>query len=142
LRTTPSSQPAILLIEDDFDIGALIVELLQGEGYRTTIATSAQAGIDLLRGQAVDLVLSDAFAEGDFGADRWRTLDRIRQAAGTTPLVICTAHRADAFSGYAERGFVALLEKPFDLDDLLALMARQLAATRSPAPPTNGQAKG
>lgn len=139
---TPTAQRAILLIEDDHDIGALIAELLHGEGYQTTIATSVTAGLEFLRQRHFDLVLSDAFAEGTLATDRWQTLDRIRQSAGTTPLIICTAHRADAFVGYRERGFAALLEKPFDLDDLLALMARLLAAPRSPAPPANGPIKG
>lgn len=134
---------AILLIEDDPDIGDLIVELLRDEGYETTVAATPAASVGLLAAQRFDLVLSDAFAENEFAANRWGTLERIRRAAGAVPVIICTAHRADQFAGYAARGFAALLEKPFDLDDLLALLARLIDEQQRPAmPPRSDPPKG
>ena len=132
----------VLLIEDDRDIAVLIGEILGEEGYATTVATTIEAGIALLDRQRFDLVLSDAFADDGFGEDRWQGLEAIRRAAGTTPVIICTAHRADDFGDHAARGFAALLEKPFDLDALIALMERTLHEREEVAGPCRERGEG
>lgn len=131
-----TARRAILLIEDDPDIGEMIAELLRSEGYAVTIATSARAGVAALATGRFDLVLTDAFANGGTGEERWSPIEEIRRAAAPMPTIICTAHRSQEFAGYAERGFAALLEKPFDLDDLLHLTERLInRGDRRTAPP-------
>ena len=127
MGTVREPRPTILLIEDDADIGALIAEFLQGEGYRVTRADSAAAGLAALARGRFALVLTDGFVNQATDASRWTVVEQVRRAAHDTPVIICTAHTARDFAGATERGFAALLSKPFDLDDLLALIGRLIA---------------
>jgi CheY-like chemotaxis protein len=79
--------------------------------------------LEALAGARFDLVLTDALADLSPAAGPWATLDRIRVAAGGTPVVICTAHDPELFAGFAARGFGGLVRKPFSLAELLAAVA-------------------
>ena len=72
------------------------------------------------------------------GLDPWTALGRIRAAAGTTPVIICSAHTPGAFAGFAERGFAALIQKPFDLDRFVHLV-RLTSAGAAAGSPQRGQ---
>ena len=129
-----TARQAILLAEDDPDIAELIAECLQGEGYAVTVATDANGAVATLGTKTFALVLTDAFADRGPGATQWAEVERIRHAAGATPTIICTAHRAQDFPDFAARGFAAMLSKPFDLDYLLALIARLIAQPEANLP--------
>ncbi len=121
-----TSQHKVVLIEDDQDIGALIAELLRGENYGVVHATSVQEGVTALAAGEFDLIITDAFVNHLEPSSKWTQLEQIRDAAQPLPTIICTAHAPTEFTDYADRGFAALLAKPFDLDDLLTLMERLL----------------
>lgn len=126
----PAARPSLLLVEDDPTIGDLLLEFLGGEGYDATLARSADEGLALLTVARFDLVITDGFAGYAGGEGRWALVEQIRRAACPTPVLICTAHSESFFAGARERGFAALLTKPFDLDALAILVARLIA----PAP--------
>jgi DNA-binding response OmpR family regulator len=48
-------------------------------------------------------------------------LDQIRTRTAA-PVVIVSAHPASVFAGWAERGYAAVLPKPFDIEALSALV--------------------
>lgn len=120
----PIARQAILLAEDDPDIAELISECLQAEGYTVAVAADVTAAVAALHTSEFALVLTDAFANHGTDAGQWAAVEQIRRAAGATPTIICTAHRSQDFPEFAERGFAALLTKPFDLDDLVTLVHR------------------
>ena len=134
MQEISKTRRAILLAEDDPDIADMLSECLRGEGYAVTLATNGTAAVEALDTKEFALVLADAFANQGSKANRWVEVERIRRAAGTTPTVICTAHRSQEFSEFAERGFAAVLAKPFDLDDLLTLVHRLTDPTDEPRP--------
>ncbi len=118
----------LLVVEDDPVIRDLVCEALRAEGYRVATASDFPQAVDALAHARFDLVLTDALGASttDPAADRWAILERIRELAGYSPVVIFTAHREQDFASFRERGFSDLLMKPFDLDELIATVRRNL----------------
>ena len=108
----------LLLIEDDPLIGTMVRLNLRAQGYTVAWKTSGEAGLDVLRGDRVDLILLDV---GLPGCDGIETAQRIRAAGIGTPILMLTA-RDDVPSKVAAlaAGADDYLCKPFDLDELLA----------------------
>ena len=122
----------LLVVEDDPAILDLVRESLRGEGYRVAVAATFAQAVEALSHARFDLVLADALgaATTDPQANRWAILESVRDLAGYTPVVIFTAHRQSDFADFKERGFSDLLLKPFDLDDLLDTIRRNLPGER------------
>jgi DNA-binding response OmpR family regulator len=121
--------PLVLAVEDDGPLGELVEELLADDGYRCQrLATlSAEAVLDAVVTSAPAVVLLDGAQPSDYGTS-WETA---RQLRGQVPVVMFTANApalAEALAGTSARavaaGFAAIVAKPFDLNDLLATVAR------------------
>jgi CheY-like chemotaxis protein len=120
--------PHFLVLEDDPTFGALLVELLTEEGYSTTTAPTGPAGLAAWRTLQPALVIMDLPPLRP--AAQWQFLAAIGQDATTAGacVIVCTAYieflrqHGDALRA---RGW-GVLEKPVDLDDLLAEVDRQL----------------
>ena len=119
--------PRLLVVEDDPAISELVRECLEAEGYAVVTADDMEQAIAALTQLQYDLVLADAIGETPPAhLDRWHTLDRLRDLAGGAPAIVFTAHGSHDFAEFREHGFSDLLLKPFDLDDLVAVVRRNL----------------
>ncbi|MFH0953734.1 MAG: response regulator transcription factor [Verrucomicrobiota bacterium] len=116
----------ILIVEDDQKIACALNVRLTANGYDVITAFDAMAGVSLVLKQAPDLVILDISIPAGSGfdvADRIRSLPRM---AGT-PLVFITASRKPEFRARAEQlGAAGYIEKPFDDDELIAVIRRAL----------------
>ncbi len=126
---SPTVLGTILVIEDDPNILDILLEGLVDEGYRPVGATGPEEAVSLLTAASFDLILTDAFRPAGLveSEGRWGTLAGVCAAAGTTPIVIVTAHQLDEYADFRARGFAALLAKPFDLHELYEVVRRTLA---------------
>jgi two-component system KDP operon response regulator KdpE len=115
----------ILVVEDDADIVALLSDLLGAAGYRVLTAGTATEAQRILRAFRAQLVIADALLPAS-GEGRWSVLDPILAAAGDAPVVLCSAHDPQEYADYAAHGCTAFLAKPFDMDELVALVASLL----------------
>ena len=117
----------IALIEDDDDTRMAMTAALEADGYR--VEASADAFGDL-RHTKPDLVILDLFLHGE--SVGWQQLDILTLDPATRgiPVIICSA--AIASLGFAREKLaaldVAVLEKPFDLEQLGAAVEAALAA--------------
>ena len=112
-----------------------MVAVLEAEGYR--VQASAHAFGDIRRAKA-DLVILDLFLHGDSAG--WQQLDilTLDPATRAIPVIVCSA--AIASLGHARQKLaaldVAVLEKPFDLEELRASVEAALrSAPRRPELP-------
>jgi DNA-binding response OmpR family regulator len=112
----------ILVVEDDFDIRDLLQQYLEVSGYRVMVAANGLEGLSVLRSELsqIGLVLLDRNMES---MDGKVFLDSISAdealAARKVPVVMMSA-AGDVNEGRA----VAFLRKPFNFDDLLAVVGR------------------
>jgi DNA-binding NtrC family response regulator len=129
VTTLPAFRPAILVIDDDAAIRGLLRDLLEDEGYAVRLATTHDEAFAALGREQFALVLTDTAGKA-FTADDaacWAQLGRVRDAAGATPTLICSAHGRERFADYAAHGFAGLITKPFDLDAIAATVRETIA---------------
>jgi CheY-like chemotaxis protein len=131
-----SSEPpsrSILLAEDDAELRSLLASLLRDSGYEVVEACSgaelaALIGYSMLdSGKLVgfDVIVSDVEMPGWSGLGIAQSL----RAAGCGVPVILMSGFADAGVRDAARRFgAAILDKPFELDELCAEVERLLSA--------------
>ena len=121
---------SILLVEDDPDIRELLSTLLRLAGFDPTVCTNAEFGLEQLREQPFDLVLTDYALPNRTGG--W--LIQQAKAEGlleATPVLVVTAHpNPPDVDGYE------VICKPFDLDHLVTRVKQRLdgGGKRRPAP--------
>ena len=127
----------VLCVDDDRDIAEIVQAVLTDEGYKVScLYDLADNALPRVVGQLEpDVILLDSGEHADFGGG-WRIAADLHSRGRPVPVVMFTAHHTDAAEarqGASDRardaGFVAILEKPFHLDDLLSAVA--IAAGRS-----------
>lgn len=113
---------AILVVDDDPNIGNLLEELLSKEGYSVSRAYSGTEAILRLQKSKPDLVLLDMMLPGLSGEDVLPYLKGI-------PVIVVSAKAdIDDKVGMLLRGASDYVTKPFDTKELLARIAVQLRA--------------
>ena len=121
-------QPVILLVEDDTDIREMTATLLGMAGFTVVPCESAEHGLNALREQQFDLILTDYALPRQSGL--W--LLNEAEAEGLiqgTPVLIVTAHPdVNAHTPYE------IIQKPFDLDELIERVRRQTEGAGSSRP--------
>lgn len=114
----------ILVVEDDETIREVIHFALADEGYEIAVAPDGQAALERLASFSPDLIVLDLRMprmDGAAFADAYRARPGPR-----APILLLTAAQ-DANASNAGVGAEATLNKPFDLGELLDLVARLIS---------------
>lgn len=121
----------ILIVEDDRDLARMLQELLDSEGYTTTLARDGQRALHEGLTSNFDVLLLD---RGLPVIDGLSVLTKLRERGVITPALVLSAlgNPADRVEGL-DRGAEDYLSKPFDLDELLARLRALLRRPRSMA---------
>ncbi|MEU4215734.1 response regulator transcription factor [Actinoplanes sp. NPDC026623] len=129
---TDAAPPAarVLVVEDDRELGPLLLRLFRGAGYSADLAPDGQAGLHLALTRPYDAMILDRGLPAIEGLD---LLGRLRRSGVTVPALVLTAlgtvsDRVAGLDGGAEDYLV----KPFEIDELLARV-RVLLRRRSPS---------
>jgi CheY-like chemotaxis protein len=113
----------ILVIDDEEAIAEMICIFLEGEGYKTARARNGRQGLDYLPTLRPDVVICDVMMPILDG----RELCKMMQANSdyrSIPIILMSA--AIKSLKQSECHYAALLDKPFDLDKLLATVEQAL----------------
>ncbi|MDB6137160.1 MAG: putative gliding motility regulatory protein [Verrucomicrobiaceae bacterium] len=121
-----SRQPTVLVVDDSFTARTLQKSILETAGYRVRVAVDGMAALDILRSQAVDVVVSDIQMPRMSGFD---LLAAMKGEAGLTeiPLVLVTSlsSKEDQERGMSLGAEAYIVKERFDHQELLAVV-RQL----------------
>ncbi|MET0383602.1 MAG: ATP-binding protein [Burkholderiaceae bacterium] len=121
----PGKLPAILVVEDDEDVAALVVDMLSHLGYRAIRVGDARAALDTLeRGLRPDLVFSDIMMPG--GMNGVELIREIRRRHPGIPAVLTTGY-ANAFRAEIESEAIPFIEKPYPMAVLAELLQSCMA---------------
>jgi len=118
--------PRVLVVEDDPDIGRLILLLLRRAGIEGTLRTDGDSGLRAVAEVRPDVLVLDV---GLPVLDGWTVLERVRAAEGPRlPVLLLSAHaqEADRIRGL-RMGADGFVLKPFHNDDLVARLRTLLA---------------
>lgn len=115
-QPTPAGQRrAILAVEDDADIMALLSDILADEGYTVVAASRGEDAVSVAQTTPIGLMLLDLGLPDLHGND---VLVRLKSSPATSdvPIIVITANpQALENTSYVE----AVIPKPFDLHDVL-----------------------
>jgi nitrogen regulation protein NR(I) len=121
-----TAHPKILLIEDDVRLAANLRHVLEDEGFTVTHAARGDDGLRSASQAAFDAVLTDLRLPGLGGLDLVR---RLHEAQPRLPVVLMTAHGAVETAIEATKlGAFDYLQKPFEMEELLALLHKAVVA--------------
>jgi CheY-like chemotaxis protein len=125
-----SERPVVVLVENTAAVAHLVTALLESEGYHVLIADTLAVGVQVALAICPDLVIADSFAAT--ARDALDRLGGLREAADPAPTLVFTAHRDVDETRVQAAGYAGLLPKPFDIDDLLARVSREIGERRRP----------
>ena len=123
----------ILLVEDDASLAASLEHVLSLAGYNVTVATDGEVGLEHARAGCFAAVVTD------FRLPRLSGLELVKQFYGANrrmPIILMTAHGCAELAIEATKwGAYDYLLKPFEMGELLAMIADGIAQSASLADP-------
>ncbi len=121
-------KPRILLIEDDAGIASALQRELRSEGYEVSLASRGDDGLSQAQAQSWDAVITDLKMPG---LDGLELVEQLHQAKPKLPIILITAHgTTETAIAATKRGAFDYLLKPFEIPELLDLLAQAVASSR------------
>jgi len=114
----------ILIVDDEKDIRDLVAGVLSDEGYECRTAGDSRSALDAIDQRRPSLVLLDVWLHGS-PMDGLEVLDAIKLREPELPVIIFSGHgNIDTAVSAIARGAMDFIEKPFEAERLLHLVAR------------------
>src|SRR6185369_9782753 len=114
----------ILIVDDERDIRELVAGVLEDEGYECRTAGDSTSALEAVDQRRPSLVLLDVWLHGS-PMDGLEVLDAIKAREPELPVIIFSGHgNIDTAVSAISRGAVDFIEKPFEAERLLHLVAR------------------
>jgi DNA-binding response OmpR family regulator len=114
----------ILVADDDPGIGDMLREMLEEAGYDVEIQADGHA-LQQMAEPFPDLLFLDIRLSGTDGQSICHSL-KSQEATHALPIILLSAHK-DTRQIARDAGADDYLAKPFEMDDLLALVAKYLS---------------
>jgi nitrogen regulation protein NR(I) len=133
----------ILLVEDDSAIVTTLRRVLADDGYEVAVEKTGDAGLRRAKTETFDVVVTDLKLPGLNGLELVRELHATRPRL---PILMMTAHGTTETAIEAtQSGAYDYLLKPFEMPELLKLVAEAVSASRLMSEPvqigTHGSAR-
>lgn len=126
--TQPTQVPrslSILVVEDEESIRRLLSSILGLEGHEVRTFRTASEGIASFQERGADLVITDLGLPDQSG---WEVARQVKAASPATPVILITGWGVSAEVTEARRrGVDYVLPKPFEFEELSALISRALS---------------
>ena len=127
---TQSTGQHLLVVEDDLNLGFLLMDFLEEEGYQTKLCRDGAAGFEQFKKNNYDLCILDVMMPK---MDGFELASKIREEDNDARFLFLTAKssKEDKSTGY-ELGAEDYVTKPFDQDELLYKIKAILRRTSAP----------
>ena len=120
----------ILVVDDEHDIRELVTGVLEDEGYETRSAADSDATLEAIAMRRPSLVLLDVWLQGS-RLDGLELLDEIKRRDPSIPVLVISGHgNLDTAVAAIRRGAADFIEKPFEAERLLLMVARATETER------------
>ncbi len=132
MSAAETNQKAVLVVEDDPWIRSLMADLLAGEGYHVIQAADGASGLAEAAQHDPDVILLDLAMPQKSGLD---VLHELKSSKPTRdiPVIVVSAY-AMLMMGSDARRADGVIQKPFDLADLLSQVENATSKRRHGAP--------
>jgi two-component system, cell cycle sensor histidine kinase and response regulator CckA len=124
----PPSKATILVVDDEVPLRSILARQLRSEGYNVLEAGYGLQALQVARSspEPIDLVLSDIVMPGMIGTE---LAQRLMAEHPGVQVVLMSAHAVDELSRPDRRHNVAVLRKPFEGSQVLAIVQLLLSTT-------------
>ncbi|WP_084580891.1 nitrogen assimilation response regulator NtrX [Sphingomonas azotifigens] len=120
----------ILVVDDERDIRELVAGVLEDEGYATRNAADSDSALSAIADRRPSLVLLDVWLQGS-RLDGLELLDEIKRRDPSIPVLVISGHgNLDTAVAAIRRGASDFIEKPFEAERLLLMVARATETER------------
>ena len=120
----------VLVVDDEQDIRELVAGVLEDEGYGARTAGDSDTALAAIRERRPSLVLLDVWLQGS-KLDGLDLLDEIKRRDPSIPVLVISGHgNLDTAVAAIRRGAADFIEKPFEAERLLLLVARATETER------------
>src|SRR5438309_6249595 len=120
--------PTILIVDDEATIQQSLKGVLEDESYKTSVAGTGEACLELLHRRGFDVVLLDIWLPGIDGLE---TLQRIRELDNAPEVIMISGHGTIETAVRATKlGAYDFLEKPLSLDKTLILVKNAIESKK------------
>lgn len=120
----PTTQQIALIAEDDPDQSDMLRDTLQDEGFVVETAFSGDVAYQKLLDHKYNLVILDIRMPGLNGGTVLKAL-RLKKDKSELPVIVLSAFATEAdMARYRADGANAALAKPYEISELLELIAR------------------
>ena len=120
----------ILVVDDERDIRELVAGVLEDEGYDTRDAGDSDSALEAIAARRPSLVLLDVWLQGS-RLDGLELLDEIKRRDPSIPVLVISGHgNLDTAVAAIRRGASDFIEKPFEAERLLIMVARATETER------------
>ena len=119
----------ILIVDDEADIRMLIAGILEDEGYAPRVAGDGNAALEAIESRPPPaLIILDIWLRGS-DLDGMDLLEVVRRRHPEVPVIMISGHGTiDTAVSAIKKGAYEFIEKPFESDRLLLMVARALEA--------------
>ena len=120
----------VLVVDDEADIRELVSGVLEDEGYTVRTAADSSAALNAIEDRRPSLVLLDVWLQGS-KLDGLQLLEEVKRRDTSLPVIMISGHgNLDTAVAAIREGAVDFIEKPFQADKLLHLVARATETDR------------
>jgi len=120
----------ILVVDDELDIRELVAGVLEDEGYDARVAADSDSALEAVAVRRPSLVLLDVWLQGS-KLDGLELLDEIKRRDPSIPVLVISGHgNLDTAVAANRKGAADFIEKPFEAERLLLMVARATETER------------
>jgi CheY-like chemotaxis protein len=130
----PARTGTVLLVEDNPEVASASANLLEQLGYAVRWVPNAEAALEDLEQNGIDLVISDIVMPGRM--DGLGLARAIKEKRPGLPVLLATGYSAAAQSVRAD---FPILRKPYQMHELSRALAEVLPGERAPPAPHGAQ---
>lgn len=125
-------QKQILVVDDNQDIRALIIRMLEDEDYNIVTAKDGKEALDTIQSQHIDLILLDVMMPGKSGIEVLAEIRSLKDSRiKNLPIVMITAKSLiDDIDAALTAGATSYIVKPFRSEALKQRIESALAVER------------
>lgn len=118
-------KPSILVVDDEDGVLHMVQDILEDDGFTVLTATDGRKGLLIAAHTRPDVIVTDLMMPGMNGRALRERLQHDPRTARIPVLLMSAAYKpqpGDQFAG--------VIGKPFDIDELLQLVRRQMRSSR------------
>jgi signal transduction histidine kinase/DNA-binding response OmpR family regulator/putative methionine-R-sulfoxide reductase with GAF domain len=127
---SPSSEPTILVVDDETDVREMLADTLTEAGFRVMTAADGAAALQALRATLPDLVLLDLMMPGMDGYEALRALRGAPETRDLPVVILTGVDSASERERAMAAGATVYLRKPVLAKELVQTIRASLAGTR------------